>query len=207
MTTGKTIALTRQTFVGKVASLLFTMLSRLVIAFLPRSKHFNSMVAVTIRSDFGALQKNKFSHSFHCFPSICQEVMGLDAMRESLNSLYFQRLYSQVRSYSEVSGSHEFWGDSFNPVQPLLLFLQENFIAGLQNSTTANLSGMRPFLSVSTAPGLPIGARCEGSFHLLSFPTTTVSPTRAEALFGLISSKSQVTSLVSGTLEQKNNCC
>ena len=39
MTTGKTIALTRQTFVGKVMSLLFNMLSRLVIAFLPRSKH------------------------------------------------------------------------------------------------------------------------------------------------------------------------
>ena len=39
MTTGKTIALTRQTFVGKVTSLVFNMLSRLVIAFLPRSKH------------------------------------------------------------------------------------------------------------------------------------------------------------------------
>ena len=39
MTTGKTIALTRQTFVGKVMSLLFTMLSRLVLTFLPRSKH------------------------------------------------------------------------------------------------------------------------------------------------------------------------
>ena len=39
MTTGKTIALTRQTFVGKVMSLLFNMLSRLVIAFLPRRKH------------------------------------------------------------------------------------------------------------------------------------------------------------------------
>ena len=39
MTTGKTIALTRQTFVGKVRSLLFNMLSRLVIAFLPRSKY------------------------------------------------------------------------------------------------------------------------------------------------------------------------
>ena len=39
MTTGKTIALTRQTFVGKVISLLFNMLSRLVIAFLPRSKY------------------------------------------------------------------------------------------------------------------------------------------------------------------------
>src|SRR5574337_774937 len=39
MTTGKTIALTRQTFVGKVMSLLFNILSRLVIAFLPRNKH------------------------------------------------------------------------------------------------------------------------------------------------------------------------
>ena len=40
MTTGKTIVLTRQTFVGKAMSLLFNILSRLVIAFLPRSKHF-----------------------------------------------------------------------------------------------------------------------------------------------------------------------
>ena len=58
MTTGKTIALTRQTFVGKVRSLLFNMLSRLVINFLPRSKSFNFMAAVTICSDFGA-PKNK----------------------------------------------------------------------------------------------------------------------------------------------------
>jgi len=43
MTTGKTIALTRQTFVGKVMSLLFNMLSRLVITFLPRSKHSMSV--------------------------------------------------------------------------------------------------------------------------------------------------------------------
>ena len=69
MTTGKTVALTRQTFVGKVMSLLLNMLSRLVIAFLPRSKQasFNFMAAVTICSDFGA-QKNKISHCFHCFP-------------------------------------------------------------------------------------------------------------------------------------------
>ena len=54
MTIGKTIALTRQTFGGKVMSLLFNMLSRLVIAFLPRSKCLNFMAAVTICSDFGA---------------------------------------------------------------------------------------------------------------------------------------------------------
>ena len=58
ITTGKTIALTRQTFVGKVVSLLFSMLSRSTITFLPRSKHlFNFMAAVTICSDFGAPQK------------------------------------------------------------------------------------------------------------------------------------------------------
>ena len=54
MITGKTIALTRWTFVGKVMSLLFNMLSRLVIAFLPRGKCLNFMVALTICSDFGA---------------------------------------------------------------------------------------------------------------------------------------------------------
>ena len=67
MTTGKTIALTRQTFVGKVMSLLLNMLSRLVITFHPRSKCLNFMASVTICSDFGA-QKNKVSHCFHCFP-------------------------------------------------------------------------------------------------------------------------------------------
>ena len=55
MTTEKTIALTRQTFVGKVMSLVFNMLSRLVITFLPRSKEsFNFMAAITICSDFEA---------------------------------------------------------------------------------------------------------------------------------------------------------
>ena len=68
MTIGNTIALTRQTFVGKVMSLLFNMLSRLVRAFLPRTKRlFNFMVAVTICSDFGA-QENKVCHCLHCFP-------------------------------------------------------------------------------------------------------------------------------------------
>ena len=56
MTTRKTIALTRRTFVGKVMSLLLNMLSRLVITFLPRSKHLFFMAAITICSDFGAPQ-------------------------------------------------------------------------------------------------------------------------------------------------------
>ena len=68
MTTGKTTALTRRTFVGKVISLLFNMLSRLVITFLPRSKHLLIiMAAITICSDFEAPQ-NKVWHCFHCFP-------------------------------------------------------------------------------------------------------------------------------------------
>ena len=67
MTTGKTIALTRRTFVDKVMSLLFNMLSRLVMAFLPRRKLLNFMAAVTICSDFGT-QENKVYHCFHCFP-------------------------------------------------------------------------------------------------------------------------------------------
>ena len=69
ISTGKTIALTRQTFVGKVMSLLFNMLSSLVIAFLPRSEikfSFNFMAAVTTCSDFGA-QKNKVSYCFHIY--------------------------------------------------------------------------------------------------------------------------------------------
>jgi len=67
MTTGKTIALTRQTFVGKVMSLLLNMLFVLVISFHPRS--FNFMVAITICSDFGP-QKNKVCHCFHCSISL-----------------------------------------------------------------------------------------------------------------------------------------
>ena len=78
MATGKTIALTMCTFVGKLMSLLFNTLSRSVIAFLPRIKCLNSMAAVTICSDFGA-QEDKLCHCFHCFP-ICHEVMGPDAM-------------------------------------------------------------------------------------------------------------------------------
>ena len=68
MTTGKTTALTRQIFVGKVKCLLFNMLSRLAITFLPRSKHLliswlQSPSAVILEPP-----KNKVCHCFHCFP-------------------------------------------------------------------------------------------------------------------------------------------
>ena len=66
MTTGKTIALTRQTFIGKVMSLLFNMLSRLVIIFLPRSK---CLLITWLQSPSAVLlepPKNKVCHCFHC---------------------------------------------------------------------------------------------------------------------------------------------
>ena len=66
ITTGKTIVLTRWIFDGKVMCLLFNMLSRLVIAFLSRSKHL-FMAAVTICSDCG-VQENEVCHCFHRFP-------------------------------------------------------------------------------------------------------------------------------------------
>ena len=69
MTTGKIKALTRLTFVSKVMPLLFDMLSRMVIAFLPRSKRLNFMAAVTICSDFGA-PKNKSLTLFPLFPHL-----------------------------------------------------------------------------------------------------------------------------------------
>ena len=62
MTTGKTIALTRRTVVGKVMSLLLNMLSRLVITFLPRSKR----LLISWLQFFGP-PKNKISHCVHCF--------------------------------------------------------------------------------------------------------------------------------------------
>ena len=80
MTIGKTIALTRQAFVGKVMSLLFNMLTRLVITFLPRSKEFLiSWLQSPSGVIFGA-QKNKVSHCFYCFSVYLSWSDGTDAM-------------------------------------------------------------------------------------------------------------------------------
>ena len=80
MTTGKTIALTRQIFVSKVMSLLFNMLSRSVVAFLPRSKH---LLISWLQSPSTVILEPKKIKSVTVSivsPSICHEVMGLDAM-------------------------------------------------------------------------------------------------------------------------------
>ena len=80
MTTGKTIALTRRTFVGKVISLLFNMLSRLVITFLPGSK---CLLISWLQSPSAVIlepQKIKSATVSTVFPPICYEVMGPDAV-------------------------------------------------------------------------------------------------------------------------------
>ena len=76
MTIGKTLALTKQTFVGRVTSLLFNILSRFVIVFLPRSKH---LLISWLQSPFAVILEPKKIQSVTVsiiFPSICHEVMG-----------------------------------------------------------------------------------------------------------------------------------
>ena len=80
MTTGKAIALTRWTFVGKVMSLLFNMLSRLVIAFLPRSKCLLISWLQLPSSVILEPKKIKSSTVSTVSPSICYKVMGPDDM-------------------------------------------------------------------------------------------------------------------------------
>ena len=97
MTTGKTIALTRWTYVGKVISLLFNMLSGLVITFLPRSKH---LLISWLQSPSAVILEPKKIKSVSVSivsPSICHEVMGPDAM-----ILVFWILSFTVGSYTWI---------------------------------------------------------------------------------------------------------
>ena len=80
MTTRKTIAMTRQTFVGKVMSLLFNMLSMLAIAFLPRSKHLLISWMQSPSAMILEPKKIKSVTVFIVFPSVCHEMTGPDAM-------------------------------------------------------------------------------------------------------------------------------
>ena len=80
MTTGKTIDLTKQTFVGKIMSSRFNMLSRLVITFLPRSKH---LLISWLQSPSAVIVEPKKIKSLTVsivYPSICHEVMGPDGI-------------------------------------------------------------------------------------------------------------------------------
>ena len=100
MTSGKTIALTRQTFVGKIMSLLLNKLSRLAITFLPRSNHF--LIAWLRSPSAVILEPSKIvCHRFHCFPSISHEVMGSDATIFNFWMLSFKPAFS-VSSFTFI---------------------------------------------------------------------------------------------------------
>ena len=120
MTTGKTIALTRRTFVDKVVSLLFNMLSRLVITFLPRSK---SLLISWLRSPSAVIlesPKIKSATISTVSPSIGHEVMGPDAMilvfwilsfkpTFLLLSYFHQRLFRSSLSAIRVVSAYLRW--------------------------------------------------------------------------------------------------
>jgi len=147
MATGETIALTRQNFVGKVMSLLFNMLSRLVIAFLPRSKH---LLISWLQSPSAVILEPKKIQSLTvsiASPSICHEVMGPDAMTLVLWMLSFKstssfssftfikRLFSSSLSVLRVVSSVYLRLLTFLPaiLIPVVLYPAQHFSWGTLN--------------------------------------------------------------------------
>ena len=135
MTAGKTVALTRWTFVGKVMSLVFNMLSRLVIAFLPRIRR---LLISWLQSPSAVILEPQKIKSATVSPSIYHEVMGLDAMifvfwmlsfkpTFSLSSFTFtRRLFSSMLSAIRVVSS---------AYQRLLIFLPAILIPACASSS------------------------------------------------------------------------
>ena len=116
VTTGKTIALTRRTFVSKVMALLFNMLSSFLIAFLPGSKH---LLISWLQSPSPVILEPKKMKSFMVSPSVCHEVMGPDPMilvfwmlsfkpAFSLSFTFIKRLFgsSSLSAISVVSSAY-----------------------------------------------------------------------------------------------------
>ena len=102
MTTGKIIALTRWTFVGKVISMLINMLSRLIITFLTRSKRLNFMAAITICSDFGA-QENEVCLCCQCFHIYLPWSDGTGCHDLSFLNIVLSQLFHSLLSLSSRS--------------------------------------------------------------------------------------------------------
>ena len=100
MTTGETIAMTMQTFVDKLMSLPFNMLSRFVTAFLPRSKHL--LISWLQLPTAVILEPKKIvCHCFHLFPHfICHEVIGPDAMISVFECWVLSQLFHSPLSLS-----------------------------------------------------------------------------------------------------------
>ena len=100
MTTGKTIALTIQTFVSKVRSLLFNALFRFVIAFLPKIKHLLISWLQSLSIVILELKKIQSVTASTFFPSVCHEVMGPDAMILVYECCVFSQLFHSLLSPS-----------------------------------------------------------------------------------------------------------
>ena len=194
MTTGKTIALTRQTFVGKVMCLLLNMLSRLVIPFVPRSKHLliswlQSPSAVILEP-----RKTKSATVSTVSLSICHEVMGPDAMILVFWMLSFKPTFKHWSSpvlYSEhYSGRFtkpDLWVDSVGCCSFLfVLIVVLRVTAACPFSLTllmvqAELAG-REDSSPSGHPNSQLSFRSSCQFHvspllLLPVPTDWLSQT------------------------------
>ena len=129
VTTEKTVTLTRWIFVGKVMSLLFSMLPRLVIAFLPRSKHLliswlQSPSAVILET-----KKIKYVTVSIVSPSVCHEMMGSDAM------IFVFDPHSQRLSCTKWSRSRCFSGI------PLLFVSDQRNVSNLKLKDTCSLEG------------------------------------------------------------------
>ena len=142
MTAGKTIALTRWTFVGKVISLLFNMLCMLVITFLPRSKH---LLISWLQSSCAVILEPPKVKSITVpivSPSICHEVMGLDAM-----ILVFWRLnFKSIFWLSSFTFIKRLFSSSLSDIRVvssaylrLLIFLLEILIPACASSSPAFL--------------------------------------------------------------------
>ena len=100
VTTGKTIALTRLTFIGKIMSLIFNMLSRLVITFLPRSKRLLISWLQSPSAVFLEPKKIKSLTVSTVSPSTCHDVMGPDAMNLVFWMLSFKPTFHSPLSLS-----------------------------------------------------------------------------------------------------------
>ena len=146
MTTGKTIALTRWTFIGKVMSLLFNNLSRLVITFLPRSKH---LLISWLQSPSAVILEPKKINSVTVSivpPSICHEVMGWDVMILI------------------------FWMLSFKPAFSLssFTFIKRLFSSSLSAIRVRSSAYLR-LLIFLLAILIPACASCSPAFHMMYF--------------------------------------
>ena len=148
MTTGKTIALTRWTFVDEVMSPLFNMLSRLVITFLPRSKH---LLISRLQSPSAVILEPQKINSVTVStvsPSICHEVMGPDAMILVFRTLSFKALkLKQTFSFSSFTFIKRLFSSSslsairvvLSAYLRLLIFLLAILIPACASSTPAFL--------------------------------------------------------------------